>query len=41
MVSAAAAEAEAAGETAKIWLGAGLMGSAGAAGLVFYRIRRA
>jgi len=34
------AQAEPAAETAKVWLGVGLVGSAGAAGLVFTRIRR-
>jgi hypothetical protein len=26
-------------EAAKVWLGVGLLGSAGAAGLIFFRIR--
>ncbi|TAP45536.1 hypothetical protein EYS21_02055 [Arthrobacter sp. S39] len=34
------AQTEPAAETAKVWLGVGLVGSAGAAGLVFTRIRR-
>ncbi len=34
------AQAEPAAEAAKVWLGVGLVGSAGAAGLVFTRIRR-
>lgn len=34
------ARTEPAAETAKVWLGVGLVGSAGAAGLVFTRIRR-
>jgi hypothetical protein len=33
-------QAEQAAEAAKVWLGVGLVGSAGAAGLVFTRIRR-
>ncbi len=37
---ASATEAEAAAEPAKVWLGVGLVGSAGAAGLLFARIRR-
>jgi hypothetical protein len=35
-----ARDAEPAGAAAKVWLGVGLVGSAGAAGLVFTRIRR-
>lgn len=35
-----AAQAEPAAEAVKVWLGVGLVGSAGAAGLVFTRIRR-
>jgi hypothetical protein len=34
------AQTEPAAEAAKVWLGVGLVGSAGAAGLVFTRIRR-
>jgi hypothetical protein len=34
------AQSEPAAEAAKVWLGVGLVGSAGAAGLVFTRIRR-
>lgn len=37
---ASATEADAGAEPAKVWLGVGLVGSAGAAGLVFARIRR-
>lgn len=37
---ASATEAEAAAEPAKVWLGVGLVGTAGAAGLLFARIRR-
>ncbi|WP_426990184.1 hypothetical protein [Pseudarthrobacter sp. Y6] len=37
---ASATEAAAAAEPAKVWLGVGLVGSAGAAGLLFARIRR-
>jgi hypothetical protein len=32
--------AEPAAEAAKVWLGVGLVGSAGAAGLLFVRIRK-
>lgn len=38
--TASAPEAAAAAEPAKVWLGMGLVGSAGAAGLLFARIRR-
>ncbi|HEY8754361.1 MAG TPA: hypothetical protein VIM40_12030 [Arthrobacter sp.] len=37
---ASATEAEAGAEPGKVWLGVGLVGSAGAAGLLFARIRR-
>jgi hypothetical protein len=37
---ASATEAAAAAEPAKVWLGVGLLGTAGAAGLLFARIRR-